>query len=168
MPWRWGLRIGAFVPRSHMLHLLTRGTSCVCCFLSTRRPPLLLYPRRSSLLIAPPFYTIGGAISFCLLIIPLCPFLPACPVGGCHYHLTARASCVFCRFHMGPFACPSRRTSSALPLHDTPLVISSFQSPRSSPRPTGSHRHSPRSPTRLAGRAACFPMRCLSCPHAVI
>lgn len=56
------------MPRSHMLHLLTLGASCVCCFLSSRRPrscSILVVPL---FLIAPPFYTIGGAIFFCLLI----------------------------------------------------------------------------------------------------
>lgn len=61
----------AFVPRSHMPHLLTLGRRVFFAFIDTASP-LLLYPRRSSLLIAPPFYTIGGAISFSLLIITLC------------------------------------------------------------------------------------------------
>lgn len=40
-----------------------------------------------------------------------------------------------------------------IPSYPAPLpVISSFQSPRSSSRPTGFHRQSPRHPTRRAGR----------------
>ena len=56
----------AFVPRSHMLHLLTLGASFVCCFyygapaLANLVVPLFLSPR--------PTNRVGGAIFFCLLI----------------------------------------------------------------------------------------------------
>lgn len=62
-----------------------------------------------------------------------------------------------------PYSClPPRCASSALPLHGTSLVMSSFQSYRSSSRPTASHRPSPRPSTRRAGSVgACFLLRCL-------
>lgn len=71
----------AFVPRSHMPHLLTGGVVCFL-LLSTRRPrscSILVVPL---FLIAPPFYTISGAISFCLLIITLCPPRACLPCFG--------------------------------------------------------------------------------------
>ena len=54
----------------------------VFLLLSTRRPrscSILVVPL---FLIAPPFYTIGGAISFCLLIITLCPSRACLPRLG--------------------------------------------------------------------------------------
>ena len=78
-------------------------------------------------LIAPLAQRVGGAISFCLLIITLC--LP----------LLAPSSNVlrlFRRFHMRSFACPSRRASSVFPLSDhaardvivpiAPLIVSPY------------------------------------------
>lgn len=117
--------------------------------------PILVVPL---FLIAPPFYTIGGAISFCLLIITIYPpraclsRLGFADRYGCCCVMPSSYPCgclaVFCGFHTGPLACPSRRASSVLPLHGTPLVMSSFKSPRSSSRSTASHRLSPRSSTR--------------------
>ena len=132
----------AFVPRSHMLHLLTRDVVRLLLLINTTSP-LLLYTRRSSLLNRPAF-------------------------------LYDRRGDFFCRFHMGSLrpvpAYPSRRASSVLLLHGTPLVMSSViaLSPRSSSRPTAPHRPSPRLSTRRAGRGACLVLRCLSCPHAVV
>lgn len=81
----------AFVPRSHMLHLLTLGASFVCCFyygapaLANLVVPLFLSPR--------PTNRVGGAIFFAYSSIT--QSLPACLVGGCHPHLPVRESCVF-------------------------------------------------------------------------
>ena len=87
-------------------------------------------------------------------------------------HLPVRMPCGFLEVSYGTacpvLVCPSRRVSSVLPLHGTPLVMSSFQSPRSSSRPTGSHRPSPRLSTRRAGRGCLLGLRGLSCPHAVV
>ena len=77
--------------------------------------PLLLYPRRSSLLNRPAFlYDRRGDFflptyqlhNHCLLAFPC----------GCRSHLPVRASCVFWGFHMdiGPLAYPSRRALISL------------------------------------------------------
>lgn len=125
--------------------------------------PALAYSRRSSLLIAPPFYTIGGAISFYLLIITIYPPRACLPrlgfadrfgrlrrrdVRARRSHLPVRMPCDFLEVSYGTacpvLACPSRRDSSVLPLHGTPLVMSSFQSLRSLVSPLTSYRLAPR------------------------
>lgn len=74
------LRIGAFVPRSHMLHLLTRGAVVrLVLLIDTASPhscsilvvPLFLSPR--------PTNRVGGAISFAHS--SCCARLLACLVG---------------------------------------------------------------------------------------
>ena len=159
----------AFVPRSHMLHLLTLGASCVCCFLSSRRPrscSILVVPL---FLIAPPFYTIGGAIFFAYLSIT--QSLPACLPLRMSLSSTRAGVLRFLGVPYGYWTaclpvppCPHQ----SFPLLGLLPMMSSFQSFRSSSRPTGSHRQSPRFSTRRAGRGACSVLRCFSCPHTVV
>lgn len=147
----------AFVPRPHKPHLLTGGVVRLLLLINTASPllPILVVPL---FLIAPPFYTIGGAISFCLLIITIYPpraclsRLGFADRYGCCCVMPSSYPCgclaVFCGFHTGPLACPSRRASSVLPLHGTPLVMSSVPIAPLIVSPYVSHRPSPRHPTR--------------------
>ena len=59
------LRIGAFVPRSHMLHLLTQRASCVCGFYLHGVPALAIALSFLSSYRPACSTRVGGAISFC-------------------------------------------------------------------------------------------------------
>lgn len=78
--------------------------------------------------------------------------LPVYPIGGCHPHLPVRMPCGFLEVSYGTVCLPVPLCLSVSSLLGTPLVMSSFQSSRSSSRPTYPHRPSPRPPTRRAGR----------------
>lgn len=127
------------------------GASCVFCFYRHGAPalanlvvPLFLSPR--------PTNRVGGAIFFAYSSIT--QSLPACLVGGCHPHLPVRMPCGFLEVSYGTVCLPVPLCLSVSSLLGTPLVMSSFQSSRSSSRPTYPHRPSPRPPTRRAGRLA--------------
>ena len=123
----------AFVPRSHSLTSF-RGRRVFSAFIDTASPllPILVVPL---FLIAPPFYTIGGAIFFRLLTITIYPPRACLPrlgftdrfgrlrrrdVRARRSHLPVRAPCGFLEVSYGTacpvLACPSRRASFALPL----------------------------------------------------
>lgn len=153
MPWRWGPPNG----RHSCLGLIASppysGRRVFSAFIDTASP-LLLYPRRSSLLNRPAFLYdrrgdfflpwLGHSI-FELAITARC--VSPCPRRS---HLPVRASCGFWGFHMGPSprAClpapPLIRL--ALTRHASRDVI--VPSPRSSSRLARPHRPSPRPPTR--------------------
>lgn len=155
MPWRWGPPNRGIRASVSYASPPYSGASYVCCFLSIRRPPTLANLVVPFFLSPRPTNRVGGAISFCLLIITIYP-PRAClsrlgfadrfgrlrrrDICARRSHLPVRMPCGFLEVSYGTacpvLACPSRRASSVLPLHGTPLVMSSFQSPRSSSRPT--------------------------------
>ena len=177
MPWRWGPPNGRHSCLGLICYTSLRWgrRSFVASFIDTTSP-LLLYPRRSSLLNRPAFLYdrrddfflpwLGHSI-FELAITARC--VSPCPRRS---HLSVRMSCGFLEVSYETacyvLAYPSRRASSvsSLSAHAAHDVIAHRLA--SSSRPTAPHRPSPRHPTRWAGRSACSVLWCLSCPHAVI
>lgn len=177
MPWRWGPPNG----RHSCLGLicLTSLLGGVVCFLllSTWRPRSCYFLVVPLFLIAPPFYTIGGAISFCLLIITLCLSLLALSRVRRWTRLLLRDACLlpvlmsydFWGFHMNETAClpaPPCLIRLALTRHASRDVIVPIVSLIVSPCVPSSLLAPSFRRDRRGGRL--LPMRCLSCSHAVI
>lgn len=141
----------AFVPRSHMPHLLTWGRRVFFFAFIDTAPPLLL--TSSFLSSCRPAYSSNRRGDFFLpthhhVIIACLPF-PA--------DVALIYPCGCLAFFGGFIWILNRLLARPAVPHPFPMpAMSSFQSSRSSSRPTGSHRLSPRSSTRRAGRVACF------------
>lgn len=157
MPWRWGPPNRGIRASVSYATPPYSGASCVCCFLSSRRPPLL------PILVVPLFFnrpacstSRRGDFFFAYSSSRYTRLVLACPVSGSpigsgglrrrdvrarRSHLPVRMPCDFLEVSYGTacpvLACPLRCASSVLPLHGTPLVMSSFQSPRSLVSPYG-------------------------------
>lgn len=149
MPWRWGPPNGRHSCLGPISLTSFRGRRVFSAFIDTTSPLLLTSSFLSSCC---PACSMSRRGDFFFAYSSITQLLPACPVGGCHPHLPVRASCVFCRFHMGPPAL-YLLARPAVPHPSCPLTRNAANdvivpSSRSSSRPACPHRPSPRHPTR--------------------
>ena len=155
MPWRWGPPNRGIRASVSYASPPYSGRRVFVAFIDTASPALanLVVPL---FLIAPPYQSSRWGDFFLPPHHHVMP-VPACLPRRRMSLSSARAGVLrsfFRRFHMGPFACSLRRVSSALPLHGTPS--------RDAIVPIAPSIDTP------GGEGCSLPLRCLSCPHAVV